>query len=59
MNLKEQEYVCALAENGTITAAAKELFISQPALTASINKLEEELGVKLFDRQRPPIKHIH
>lgn len=25
MNLKEQEYVCALAENGTITAAAKEL----------------------------------
>ena len=42
MNLKEQEYVCALAENGTITAAAKELFISQPALTASINKLEEE-----------------
>ena len=33
MNLKEQEYVCALAENGTITAAAKELFISQPALS--------------------------
>lgn len=40
MNLKEQEYVCALAENGTITAAAKELFISQPALSIYINNLE-------------------
>ena len=41
MNLKEQEYVCALAENGTITAAAKELFISQPALSIYINNLEK------------------
>ena len=43
MNLKEQEYVCALAENGTITAAAKELFISQPALSIYINNLEKSL----------------
>ena len=49
MNLKEQEYVCALAENGTITAAAKELFISQPALSIYINNLEKSLGVRLFD----------
>ena len=47
MNLKEQEYVCALAENGTITAAAKELFISQPALSIYINNLEKSLGVSL------------
>lgn len=50
MNLKEQEYVCALAENGTITAAAKELFISQPALSIYINNLEKSLGVRLFER---------
>ena len=50
MNLKEQEYVCALAENGTITAAAKELFISQPALSIYINNLEKSLGVQLFER---------
>ncbi len=43
MNLKEQEYVCALGENGTITAAAKELFISQPALSIYINNLEKSL----------------
>ena len=41
MNLKEQEYVCALAENGTITAAAKELFISQPALSIYMKNLWE------------------
>ena len=50
MNLKEQEYVCALAENGTITAAAKALFISQPALSIYINNLEKALGVQLFER---------
>lgn len=50
MNLKEQEYVCALAENGTITAAAKALFISQPALSIYINNLEKSLGVRLFER---------
>ena len=50
MNLKEQEYVCALAENGTITAAAKELYISQPALSIYINNLEKALGVRLFER---------
>ena len=41
MNLKEQEYVCALAENGTITAAAKELFISQPALSICFKDPQE------------------
>ena len=50
MNLKEQEYVCALAENGTITAAAKELFISQPSLTGAIKELEREMNITIFDR---------
>ncbi len=50
MNLKEQEYVCALAEYGTITSAAKELYISQPALSIYINNLEKSLGVRLFER---------
>ncbi len=50
MNMKEQEYVCALAEYGTITAAAKALFISQPALSIYINNLEKSLGIRLFER---------
>lgn len=50
MNLKEQEYVCVLAECGNITKAAEKLYISQPALSIYISNLEKTLGVKLFDR---------
>ena len=50
MNLKEQSYVCMLAQTGSITTAAKLLEISQPALTLYIQNLERNLGVKLFDR---------
>ena len=56
MSFDRLDDVMAIAEEQNMTKAAARLFISQPALTASINKLEEELGVKLFDRQRPPIK---
>lgn len=40
----------AVANNGNISKAAKELYISQPAISKSIQKLEESLGVKLFER---------
>lgn len=50
MNLKEQLYVCTLAETGNLTQAAKLLFISQPALSLYISGLENTLGVHLFER---------
>lgn len=50
MNLKEQMYVCTLAETGNLTQAAKQLFISQPALSLYISNLENTLGIHLFDR---------
>lgn len=50
MNLKEQKYVCVLADCGNITKAAEKLYISQPALSIYINNLEKTLGVRLFDR---------
>lgn len=50
MNLKEQLYVCTLAETGNITQAAKLLFISQPALSLYISNLENILGIQLFER---------
>ncbi|MCI8483714.1 MAG: LysR family transcriptional regulator [Lachnospiraceae bacterium] len=40
----------AVANTGNISKAAKELYISQPAISKSIQKLEENLNVKLFDR---------
>lgn len=45
-------YVIAAAESGSLSAAARSLYISQPALTKQISKLEQQLGQKLFDRTR-------
>ena len=50
MNLKEQTYVCTLADIGNLTQAAKQLYVSQPALSLYISNLENHLGVRLFER---------
>ena len=51
MDLKEQRYVLALAECGSLTRAAEKLFISQPALSVAISNLEKSLGLALFERK--------
>ncbi|MEZ4404016.1 MAG: LysR substrate-binding domain-containing protein [Kofleriaceae bacterium] len=50
--LRELEHFVAVAAAGTFTAAARRVHLSQPALTASIQRLEHELGAPLFDRGR-------
>lgn len=50
MELLQLKYFKTVAECGKIKAAAEALFISSPALSASISRLEEDLGVRLFDR---------
>lgn len=50
------EYVLTLAEERNLTRAAARLFISQPTLTNYINRLERDLGIKLFDRSVQPIQ---
>lgn len=50
MNLKEQQYVCALARCQSLSRAAEELFISPSALSVYISNLEKYLGVRLFER---------
>src|SRR5512135_2528956 len=41
----------AVARSGNLSAAARELAVSQPALTKSVRKLEQQVGVPLFDRR--------
>ena len=50
MNLSQLRYFKVVAEHGKIISAAEDLYISSPALSASIASLERELGVQLFDR---------
>ncbi len=50
--LNQLEQLLAVAEYGTISAAAEHLNLSQPALSRSMQRLEDELGVKLFTRQK-------
>lgn len=50
MNLRDLEYVTAVAKFGSFTEAADACNVSQPALSNQIRKLEKELGVELFIR---------
>lgn len=50
MTLQQLRYVIAVAEEGTISEAAKRLYLSQPSLTKAIRLLEEELQLIIFHR---------
>ena len=52
MELEQMHQLEAVERCGTISAAAEELHMSQPSLSRSIQKLEKELGVELFERSR-------
>ena len=50
MTLKQLEYVVKVAECGTVSGAAKALFVAQPSLSAAIQELESEMHLTLFHR---------
>jgi DNA-binding transcriptional LysR family regulator len=50
MELRQLEHFLAVVEEGTFTRAAERLFLTQPAVSLSIKKLEEEIGSPLFAR---------
>lgn len=50
MTLQQLKYVVTIAEKGTISDAARELFISQPSLTNAVRELENEMQITIFQR---------
>lgn len=50
------KYLDSIIEHGTFTKAAQALYISQPYLTQSIQKIEENLGITIVDRNHKPLR---
>ena len=56
MTITQLYYVLAVAENQNFTKAAAKCFVTQPTLSMQIQKLEDQLGVQIFDRSKKPIE---
>ena len=59
MTLQQLRYIVAIAEAGTLSGAAKALFISQPSLTKTVQELENEMGIKIFERTNKGVLLSH
>ncbi|NOS95500.1 MAG: LysR family transcriptional regulator, partial [Methylotenera sp.] len=55
MTLSELRFVVAIAKERNFRRASEKCFVSQPALSLAIKKLEDELGVMIFERSRTDI----
>ena len=55
MYFKNYEYFLMIAEEGSISKAADKLYLTQPSLSKYLKRLEENLGVELFSRDRYPL----
>lgn len=56
MTLQQLEYIIALDEYRHYVNAAEHCYVSQPNLTMQVKKLEEEIGVRIFDRDKKPLQ---
>ena len=56
MNLQQLEYIIAVERERHFVRAAEKCFVTQATLSMMVKKLEEELGIQLFDRSQQPVK---
>ncbi|MGV3545598.1 MAG: LysR family transcriptional regulator, partial [Pedobacter sp.] len=55
MTLVQLEYIVAVDTYRSFVSAAEKCFVTQPTLSMQVQKLEDTLGVKLFDRSKQPV----
>ena len=55
MTLSQLRYVLSVFKNGSFSKSARSLSLSQPALSTQVQKLEQEMGIKIFDRSSTPL----
>ena len=58
MNLKQLEAFVQVSESGSFSKAAKELFLTQPTISAHMSSLEKELNVRLFIRNTKEVSQM-
>ena len=56
MTITQLKYTLAVAEFGNFTTASEKCFVTQPTLSMQVQKLEEELGVIIFNRSTKPLQ---
>ncbi len=56
MTITQLKYTLAVAEHGNFTTASDKCFVTQPTLSMQVQKLEEELGVIIFNRSTKPLQ---
>lgn len=56
MTIQQLRYIVALDEHRHFARAAEECMVTQPGLTIQLKNLEEEIGIKIFDRNKVPLK---
>lgn len=55
MNERHIEYVLTIVREGSITAASRKLYVTQPSLSQTIKLIERNLGAEIFNRKTEPI----
>ena len=56
MTLTQLKYIIALADYKSFAAAAEQCFVAQPTLSLQVKKLEQAIGIELFDRSHTPLQ---
>ena len=52
---QDMKYIYQVYQDGSFSAAAEHLYMSQPALSIAVKRVEESVGAELFDRSRRPL----